>query len=233
MTLVCKGGADVFLCYWPPACCHADTTWLLCRPTLPRLAPPRPAPPPDYVRWLLGEDPISVYATGSSFHPELKVPPLPPTLPIVPLACVAMEPQCAKAPRWVQEEGILDTALMLLKFPSGAMCTIDMSRTSAYGYDQRCEVYGSKGMTSVRTSWPPATTCCCWCCCGWRTSSNQTKPTTIGTWLQVENLAESTNIIASTAGIMHDNPEYSFPQRFRDAFHAEVALHSLTLTCTC
>ena len=31
------------------------------------------------------------------------------------------------------------------------MVTIDMSRNADYGYDQRIEVFGSKGMATVRS----------------------------------------------------------------------------------
>lgn len=37
-------------------------------------------------------------------------------------------------------------ALIALKFPDGTIATIDNSRQASYGYDQRCEVYGDKGM---------------------------------------------------------------------------------------
>lgn len=51
-----------------------------------------------------------VYATGKSFYPEL------------------------------QEAGVMDQAMVLLEFPSGVTATIELSRCSPYGYDQRLEV---------------------------------------------------------------------------------------------
>lgn len=39
-----------------------------------------------------------------------------------------------------------DTVLVSLKFASGLLATIDVSRKSVYGYDQRVEVFGSAGM---------------------------------------------------------------------------------------
>lgn len=42
--------------------------------------------------------------------------------------------------------GDLDTALVTLKFTNGAVGTIDNCRQAAYGYDQRVEVFGTKGM---------------------------------------------------------------------------------------
>lgn len=44
--------------------------------------------------------------------------------------------------------GDTDTAQALLRFESGAFCKIDCGRRAAYGYDQRVEVFGSKGMVA-------------------------------------------------------------------------------------
>jgi len=45
--------------------------------------------------------------------------------------------------------GDVDTALISLKFKNGAIGIIDNSRKAAYGYDQRVEVFGSKGSVTV------------------------------------------------------------------------------------
>lgn len=42
--------------------------------------------------------------------------------------------------------GDSDTAQVLMRFENGAFCRIDCSRRAVYGYDQRVEVFGSKGM---------------------------------------------------------------------------------------
>ncbi|WP_462385131.1 inositol 2-dehydrogenase [Intestinibacillus massiliensis] len=42
-------------------------------------------------------------------------------------------------------EGDVDTALVTLTFENGAIGVIDNSRQAVYGYDQRLEVFGSKG----------------------------------------------------------------------------------------
>lgn len=39
-----------------------------------------------------------------------------------------------------------DTVLVTVHYPNGLMCSIDTSRISAYGYDQRLEVFGEHGM---------------------------------------------------------------------------------------
>ncbi|MEY8536932.1 inositol 2-dehydrogenase [Lactococcus muris] len=42
--------------------------------------------------------------------------------------------------------GDVDTAIIILTFENGAIGVIDNSRQAVYGYDQRIEVFGSKGM---------------------------------------------------------------------------------------
>ncbi len=74
----------------------------------------------DMARFILGEDPITVTAHGSC-----KVDPA------------------------IGEAGDIDTSVVTLTFPSGAMATIHNSRRSGYGYDQRLEVHGEKGMLQV------------------------------------------------------------------------------------
>jgi myo-inositol 2-dehydrogenase/D-chiro-inositol 1-dehydrogenase len=54
------------------------------------------------------------------------------------LGAVLIDPAIGKA-------GDVDTAIVTLKFANGAIGVIDNSRKAAYGYDQRVEVFGSKG----------------------------------------------------------------------------------------
>ncbi len=49
----------------------------------------------------------------------------------------------------IGEQGDVDTAIITMKMASGALCVIDNSRRAAYGYDQRAEVFGSKGMVAT------------------------------------------------------------------------------------
>ncbi|MGL4986671.1 MAG: inositol 2-dehydrogenase [Treponemataceae bacterium] len=51
---------------------------------------------------------------------------------------VRVDPEIGKA-------GDIDTALVTLSFENGIICVIDNSRRACYGYDQRLEVFGSKG----------------------------------------------------------------------------------------
>jgi myo-inositol 2-dehydrogenase/D-chiro-inositol 1-dehydrogenase len=45
----------------------------------------------------------------------------------------------------IGKAGDVDTAIVTLKFANGAIGVIDNSRKAVYGYDQRVEVFGSKG----------------------------------------------------------------------------------------
>lgn len=54
----------------------------------------------------------------------------------------------------IGEAGDLDTALVTLKFASGALGVIDNSRRAVYGYDQRVEVLGSLGSIATGNNYP-------------------------------------------------------------------------------
>jgi myo-inositol 2-dehydrogenase/D-chiro-inositol 1-dehydrogenase len=58
----------------------------------------------------------------------------------------------------IGEAGDIDTAVITLKFASGAIGTIDNSRRAVYGYDQRVEVFGSGGSASSGNRYPDAVT---------------------------------------------------------------------------
>jgi myo-inositol 2-dehydrogenase/D-chiro-inositol 1-dehydrogenase len=60
---------------------------------------------------------------------------------------VRIDPEIGKA-------GDLDTVLILLKFADGTLGTIDNSEKAAYGYDQRVEVFGSKGAIQIGNNYP-------------------------------------------------------------------------------
>lgn len=45
----------------------------------------------------------------------------------------------------ILKEGDVDTCIIMLRFANGALGVIDNSRQAVYGYDQRIEVFGSKG----------------------------------------------------------------------------------------
>ena len=48
----------------------------------------------------------------------------------------------------IKKLGDLDTAITTLTFENGSIASIDNSRKSAYGYDQRIEVFGNLGITA-------------------------------------------------------------------------------------
>ncbi|MGM0838473.1 MAG: inositol 2-dehydrogenase [Bacillota bacterium] len=52
------------------------------------------------------------------------------------------------------DNGDIDTAVITLKFENGTIGVIDNSRKAVYGYDQRVEVFGSKGSISVQNDLP-------------------------------------------------------------------------------
>ena len=56
--------------------------------------------------------------------------------------------------RQIGEAGDIDTAITILRFENGSIGVIDNSRKAIYGYDQRVEVFGSKGMIQVENKRP-------------------------------------------------------------------------------
>jgi len=62
-------------------------------------------------------------------------------------ASVLVDPAIGKA-------GDVDTAIITLTFANGAMGVIDNSRKAVYGYDQRVEIFGSKGMACADNNYP-------------------------------------------------------------------------------
>ncbi len=74
----------------------------------------------DMARFLVGEEFVEVFATGS----------------------VLIDPEIGAA-------GDVDTATATLKTASGKIVVITTNRRASYGHDQRCEVHGSKGMASI------------------------------------------------------------------------------------
>jgi myo-inositol 2-dehydrogenase/D-chiro-inositol 1-dehydrogenase len=79
----------------------------------------------DMARWLLGEEPVEVFAYGS---------------------CL-VDPAVGKI-------GDTDSAMIVMKTASGKLAHINNSRRASYGYDQRLEVHGAKGrlMAGNRTA---------------------------------------------------------------------------------
>ncbi len=74
----------------------------------------------DVARWLLGEQPETVYAVGKAFT----------------------DPAIA-------ELGYVDTAVVTMTCASGAMANINCAMRATYGYDQRVEVHGSGGKLEI------------------------------------------------------------------------------------
>jgi len=53
----------------------------------------------------------------------------------------------------IGKAGDIDTAIITLKFANGCLAVIDNSRQAVYGYDQRLEVLGSKGMSKIENNY--------------------------------------------------------------------------------
>jgi myo-inositol 2-dehydrogenase/D-chiro-inositol 1-dehydrogenase len=79
----------------------------------------------DMARFQAGSEITEVYAQGA----------------------VLVDPEIGKA-------GDVDTAIVTLHFASGSLGVIDNSRKAVYGYDQRVEVFGSKGAAIAENDLP-------------------------------------------------------------------------------
>src|SRR5437763_4561231 len=71
----------------------------------------------DLLRWITQDDPVEVHVMGAALA----------------------DPRVAEA-------GDVDTSVALLRMRGGALCQIDSVRRTGYGYDERIEVFGSRGM---------------------------------------------------------------------------------------
>jgi myo-inositol 2-dehydrogenase/D-chiro-inositol 1-dehydrogenase len=116
-------------------------------PHLLRITSRDPAPPPiEYVRvsgglfldMMIHDFDMARYLIGAEVE-ELYV-----------MGGVRVDPAIGKA-------GDVDTAMVVLKFTGGCLGSIDNSRQAVYGYDQRVEVFGSKGMVSTENNTPNRT----------------------------------------------------------------------------
>ncbi|KAJ2951995.1 hypothetical protein O0L34_g4257 [Tuta absoluta] len=78
----------------------------------------------DMICWVLGELPCRVQSTATALVPEVKA---------------------------IDD---FDTIAIMFTFPSGTIALGDNSRYCAYGYDQRLEVFGAKGMLKIENEKP-------------------------------------------------------------------------------
>jgi myo-inositol 2-dehydrogenase/D-chiro-inositol 1-dehydrogenase len=54
----------------------------------------------------------------------------------------------------IGEAGDIDTAVIMLVYEDDTVGVIDNSRKAVYGYDQRLEIFGSKGMARAENNFP-------------------------------------------------------------------------------
>jgi len=52
----------------------------------------------------------------------------------------------------IRKMGDIDSVAVMMKFPSGLIAIVDTCREAAYGYDQRVEVFGDKGMARAENA---------------------------------------------------------------------------------
>ena len=72
----------------------------------------------DMARFMLGEEPVKIFAISNALiNPKIK-----------------------------SELNDSDTLMIIMETASGKQCHINNSRSATYGYDQRVELFGSKGM---------------------------------------------------------------------------------------
>jgi len=81
----------------------------------------------DMITWILGEYPTEVFSAANARIPEINA------------------------------IGDFDNVAVTMKFPSGTIGMIDLSRFATYGYDQRLEVFGPQGMLHVNNETPDKT----------------------------------------------------------------------------
>ena len=79
----------------------------------------------DMARYLIGSEVEEIFATGA----------------------VLVDPA-------IGEVGDIDTAIVTLRYLNGTIGTIDNSREAVYGYDQRVELFGSKGVVISNNNRP-------------------------------------------------------------------------------
>jgi myo-inositol 2-dehydrogenase / D-chiro-inositol 1-dehydrogenase len=82
----------------------------------------------DMSRFLAGADPIDILAVGSC-HID-------------------------KSIEVLEGSEAFDTASCLVRYPNGVQAMIDVCRQSSFGYDQRAEVLGTKGMIQTDNVYP-------------------------------------------------------------------------------
>jgi len=82
----------------------------------------------DMTRFLVGEDPIEIMATGSC-HID-------------------------KSIEGLEGAEAFDTAQAVVRYPGGVTAMIDVCRQSSYGYDQRAELLGTGGMVLTENMYP-------------------------------------------------------------------------------
>lgn len=147
----------------------------------------------DIARWLLGEEPVEVSATGSRL----------------------VDPG-------IEKFDDFDTVMVQMRTASGKQCHINNCREAVYGYDQRIEVFGSKGMllqdnlrrTTIRR---------------WSSTATDAREPLLNFFLERYQQAYRSELDAFVAALVDDKP---FPTSVHDGLRAlrlaECALEAAT-----
>jgi myo-inositol 2-dehydrogenase/D-chiro-inositol 1-dehydrogenase len=144
----------------------------------------------DMARFLLGEEPVQVFAVGSAL----------------------VDPE-------IGEAGDVDTAAVTLTTASGKICQISNSRRASYGYDQRIEVHGSKGMLRAENMLETTVECA--------TASGFQKPPALNFFLERYEAAYLSEI-AHFVGALNENSALS--PSISDGLRAQVMADAATLS---
>jgi len=110
----------------------------------------------DLLRWVIGKDPISVYAVGTTHNPQIKA---------------------------IDD---FDSVDISLTFPDNVLGSVDVTRVAVYGYDQRLEAVGDAGVANTN------------------------------------NFSQTSFVLGTSQGFMHDAGMYSFNTRYREAYANEL-----------
>jgi len=152
----------------------------------------------DMARFLLGEEPVEVYAKASR----------------------------VVDPALMKEFGDYDTLMVIMQTASGKQCHINCCREASYGYDQRFEILGAKGML-MNDNLRPSTVR------RYNASETEALPPLLNFFLQRYTEAYRNELEAFLKALDEGTAMPTTPNDGRQALRlAEAALESVKTGCT-
>jgi len=152
----------------------------------------------DMARFLLGEEPVEVYAKASR------------------VVDAAM----------MEEFADFDTVMVILQTASGKQCHINCCREAVYGYDQRFEILGSKGML-LNDNLRPSTVR------RYTASETEARAPLLNFFLERYTDAYRNELEAFLKALEDGSPMPTIPRDGRQALRlADCALQSVSTGCT-